>query len=129
MKNSIKMQKSPVKIKQGKRYANLNQSYLNRLELYNSAKWKAVRKGFLRGSPTCCRCGAPAEIVDHKKGHHIGKDKYGKTWKDYFWEVDNFQSMCWSCHSRKTCLEDMKNKPKRMTAKDRVKQLKKLKEK
>ena len=123
------MQKSPVKLNTGKQYTRVNQSYLDRLELYNSAKWKTVRKKFLIENPVCCRCGAPAEIVDHVKGHSIGKDIHGKTWQDYFWDKSNYQSMCWSCHSRKTCLEDMQNKPKRMSSKDRTEQLKKLKEK
>lgn len=117
------MQKDAIPVNQGKKYANLNQSYLDRLEWYNLPKWKAIRKQYLVKHPICCICGAPAEIVDHKKGHDP------KTWKKTFFDSSNFQAMCWSCHSRKTCLEDMRNKPKRLTAEQRFRQLQKLKEK
>lgn len=121
------MQKCPVKLNPGYQYTRVNQSYLDRIELYKSSRWQMIRKNFLIRNPVCCRCGAPAEIVDHIKGHHVNKDIYGKTWEDYFWDKSNYQSMCWSCHSRKTCLEDMKNKTKRLSSKDRAKQLQKLK--
>jgi len=109
------MQKSTLKIQKGKQYTPLNQSYVKRDSFYNTARWRIARRKHLESHLVCVKCGKPANTVDHSKMHHIGVDIYGKTWEDYFWDPQYFVSYCNSCHSRKTCLEDMKNKPKRLT--------------
>jgi 5-methylcytosine-specific restriction enzyme A len=63
---------------------------------YDSVRWRKARAMFLRYSPLCCMCSkrgmtVVATIVDHKIPH---KGDY-----DLFWNQDNWQSLCASCHS------------------------------
>ena len=67
------------------------------------ARWRKCRKMFLRESPLCKRClesdmTTIANVVDHIIPH---KGNY-----DLFWDEDNWQSLCESCHSTKTATED-----------------------
>jgi len=125
----IDMQKSSVVNLKPKQLGQLNASYEERKRWYLTARWKAFRLDYLKENQHCVRClkkGViePAVIVDHVKGHHIGLDEDGNTWKDTFW-TGPFQGMCWSHHSQKTALEDQKKKPKRLTATERRKLLSK----
>lgn len=54
---------------------------------------------FLMANPLCNHCGGVATVVDHIKAH--------KGDKTLFWDVTNWQSLCESCHNRKTAKEDM----------------------
>ncbi len=62
-------------------------------------QWRAYRKGFIERHPLCVECGMLGNTVDHIKPH--------KGDKALFWDVRNHQTMCHSCHSRKTATEDM----------------------
>ena len=66
--------------------------------LYKSARWRNARKEFLKSHPYCYICGESAKIVDHIRPHR------GNI--DLFYDEENFQSMCWSCHSKKTLKEN-----------------------
>lgn len=71
---------------------------------YNS-KWRKARLSFLRKNPLCVRCKAddrvmPADVVDHIVPH--------KGDKGLFWDKDNWQALCKTCHDRKTATEDSK---------------------
>lgn len=62
-------------------------------------KWQAARKAFLEKNPlcaTCMRAGrlTPATVVDHIVPHR-GDARL-------FWDEDNWQPLCKSCHDRKT---------------------------
>ena len=62
-------------------------------------RWRKVRKMYLNKNPLCVECLksgiiTPATVVDHIEPH---KGDYGK-----FWDEDNMQSLCESCHNRKT---------------------------
>lgn len=66
-------------------------------------RWRNARVRFLRVHPLCENCSridAPvaATVVDHKTPHR--GDQY------LFWNENNWQALCASCHSRKTVLED-----------------------
>lgn len=63
---------------------------------YYTSEWRKARKEYLLDHPECVICGRSAEIVDH-----IVPLKDGGA------ELDerNLQSLCWSCHSRKS-IED-----------------------
>ena len=63
---------------------------------YSSPEWKKVRKAFLLEHPFCAVCGRPATIVDH-----LVPIKDGGALLD----ENNFQPLCWSCHSKKS-IED-----------------------
>ena len=57
-------------------------------------RWQRTRRAFLRVNPLCVACGRPATIVDHIDG--LGPlAPHGHDWA-------NLQSLCWSCHSKKT---------------------------
>ena len=66
-------------------------------------KWQRASKRFLSEHPFCEECLKQGKItlatdVDHKKPH--------KGNKALFWDMKNWQSLCHSCHSKKTAKED-----------------------
>jgi 5-methylcytosine-specific restriction protein A len=82
---------------------------------YNSAPWRALRKIKLQRNPMCEICYADgrltkAAIVDHIKPV---KDCY----EDRF-DIDNLQSVCLSCHSRKTRQEEAARREAETTDKE-----------
>ena len=69
---------------------------------YNS-KWRKVRAAYLRKHPLCVKCMADgqyveATVVDHKQAHRNNPA--------LMWDENNFQSLCKSCHDKKTGNED-----------------------
>lgn len=62
-----------------------------------TSKWAESRTAFLKRHPRC-GCGAIATVVDHTIPH--------KGDMKLFWDRTNWNSMCASCHGRKTVLED-----------------------
>lgn len=67
-------------------------------------RWNKERKLFLSKHPWCNECLkqgilTPATVVDHTKAH--------KGDQTLFWDYDNWQSLCETCHNRKTAKEDM----------------------
>jgi 5-methylcytosine-specific restriction protein A len=66
-------------------------------------QWRKVSKEFLKKHPLCVHCERegrliPATEVDHIKPH--GGDR------KLFWNKNNWQPLCKSCHSKKTAEED-----------------------
>lgn len=60
-------------------------------------RWQQARADYLKTHPLCVRCEAldliePATTVDHIKAHQ-GDDLL-------FWDRDNWQALCTTCHSR-----------------------------
>ena len=65
---------------------------------YN-AEWRRARKAFLQKHPLCAECGkagklTPATVVDHIIPHRGDKR--------LFWDENNWQPLCKSCHDQKT---------------------------
>jgi 5-methylcytosine-specific restriction protein A len=60
-------------------------------------RWRKARLAWLKAHPLCVECGGPATEVDHIRPHN-GDIRL-------FWNIKNWQSMCRSCHSRKTMTE------------------------
>lgn len=60
--------------------------------------WRKARAQFLEVHPTCCKCGAPATVVDHVVAH--------KGDRALFWERTNWQPLCRPCHQTKTNRSD-----------------------
>ena len=63
------------------------------------AKWRRARKRFLRSHPLCANCLSqgvltPATVVDHIVPHRGDRA--------LFWDENNWQPLCKSCHDRKT---------------------------
>lgn len=63
------------------------------------ARWRKARLEFLKENPICNDCKDElATLVDHIIPH--------KGSREIFWDEDNWQGLCASCHSRKTARED-----------------------
>lgn len=67
------------------------------------ARWRRARRAFLIEHPLCAHCleagrTTPADTVDHIVPHRGDPA--------LFWDRDNWQALCWRCHSRKTAKED-----------------------
>lgn len=65
--------------------------------MYASRKWRELRKSILLDRVTCAVCGDEASEVDHIVPHRGDNN--------LFWNVDNMQVLCKSCHSKKTAQE------------------------
>ena len=70
--------------------------------MYGSAAWGALRAGRLVMAPFCRACAARGLRVRATDVDHI-RDHKG-DW-DVFTDRNNLQSLCHSCHSRKTAKE------------------------
>ena len=71
-------------------------------KFYHTARWRNLRKQQLTKHPLCINfeeCGNVATIVDHIVEVKDGGAKF---------DLGNTQSMCRSCHSRKTAEEKKK---------------------
>jgi 5-methylcytosine-specific restriction protein A len=60
-------------------------------------RWRARRRLFLSCYPICATCSAPASVVDHV----VPKAQGGAD------DESNFQSLCATCHGRKTMRESV----------------------
>jgi 5-methylcytosine-specific restriction enzyme A len=60
---------------------------------YGLTRWRRLRAAWLAEHPFCVQCGRLAEVVDHVERH------MGDPVKFY---EGPFNSLCASCHSRKT---------------------------
>lgn len=71
-------------------------------KFYNSKQWKDVRKAQLQKYPLCAHCfeahvHTTATCVDHKIAMAVGGHPV---------DPDNLESLCQSCHSKKTIRRD-----------------------
>lgn len=66
-------------------------------------KWRAASKGHLKANPLCVHCKEKDIVRAAKCVDHIIPHKGNGA---LFWDPLNWQSLCYSCHSRKTVLED-----------------------
>lgn len=68
---------------------------------YQSSRWRALRATVLREQPLCCACAesgllVAAQVVDHVRPIKRGGERFDRA---------NLQSLCVSCHNRKTAIE------------------------
>ena len=68
---------------------------------YKTKEWVELRKIKLRQSPFCEECKKNGTIVVGKIVDHIVPIKQGGAPYD----INNLQTLCWSCHSRKSIEE------------------------
>jgi len=67
--------------------------------VYRTQRWAAVRQQAKRRDGfRCVECGAPGRL----EVHHI---KRVKTHPELSFDLSNLQSLCPSCHARKTAIE------------------------
>lgn len=67
------------------------------------SRWQKASKAFLAANPLCCRCQSRGLVVlsavtDHKVPHK-------GDWS-LFWNRENWQPLCKTCHDSKTARED-----------------------
>lgn len=68
-------------------------------------RWRKARLAYLDDNPLCVMCQAngllvPATVVDHIIPHRGNQHR--------FWDMDNWQALCKSCHDHKTNTIDRK---------------------
>ena len=76
-------------------------------DLYATTWWRKTRKRKLKEEPLCRECLKKGKVVAATEVDHI---KPHREEKDLFFDYDNLQSLCKSCHSVKTN-DEKKNKP------------------
>jgi len=64
--------------------------------IYNTTRWRTLRRKVLNDEPTCRACGHLATDVDHITPITAGGAP---------WDLHNLQPLCHSCHSEKTSSE------------------------
>jgi 5-methylcytosine-specific restriction protein A len=69
--------------------------------IYKSARWKKIREIRLQINPLCQECEKQGMIAIARLVDHINPIKHGGEPYD----LDNTQSLCYSCHNRKTSNE------------------------
>ena len=65
-------------------------------------KWQKARAAYLRRHPLCCECAKSGLLVAATDVDHIQPHRGDRN---LFWDQSNWQSLCSSCHSRKTIAE------------------------
>ena len=65
-------------------------------------KWRNYRKTFLSVFPLCMECKQQNKITEATEVDHIKPHKGDRR---LFWDLDNHQALCKSCHSIKTAEE------------------------
>lgn len=67
-------------------------------------RWERERKYFILKHPFCAACNKKKIITLGTEVDHVVPHKGDMI---LFWNQDNWQTLCHSCHSRKTAAEDM----------------------
>ena len=82
-------------------YGRARRSFDAEVGFYQSANWRRLRANFLRLHPLCRVCAGKEQTVAAKVVDHIVpiKDGGGR------FDTANLQSLCVSCHNRKTAAE------------------------
>jgi 5-methylcytosine-specific restriction enzyme A len=66
-------------------------------------RWGKARARHLQEQPLCAHCLKADKVTAAREVDHIKPHRGDMT---LFWDRDNWQSLCKSCHSRKTATED-----------------------
>ncbi|RFB28226.1 HNH endonuclease [Brevibacillus sp. VP] len=67
------------------------------------SRWRKARKSFLSSNPLCVHCKEQRKLTAATVIDHIIPHKGDMV---LFWDENNWQSLCASCHNRKTARED-----------------------
>ena len=68
---------------------------------YNSSRWRKLSKAYRRRHPLCVNCKENGKTTEAKHTDHKVSTEEGGALYDW----NNLQSLCVSCHSRKTSEE------------------------
>ena len=66
-----------------------------------SYKWQKRSANYLKRNPLCVRCQAADKAVSAAEVDHVTPHR-GVLSEELFWNEDNWQALCKSCHSKKT---------------------------
>ncbi|MCF5709591.1 HNH endonuclease [Pseudomonas syringae] len=66
-------------------------------------KWQQARTGWLTKNPLCVSCQMRGSVVVATDVDHVNPHRGDMA---LFWDRENWQSLCHSCHSAKTASED-----------------------
>ena len=72
---------------------------------YNNRRWRNVRGEYIKNNPLCVQCKDKGIIEEAKVCDHIIPIRQGGDQ----WDYCNFQSLCVSCHNKKSSSEGKKN--------------------
>lgn len=66
-------------------------------------RWRKARLKYLKAYPLCVRCKEQGRLVRATVVDHVTPHRGDKV---LFWDENNWQSLCKSCHDKKTMKED-----------------------
>ena len=89
------------KIVKHKKDINTSYSKSKYAKLYNTSKWRQNRNRYIRHYPVCSSCKINNIIREANVVDHIIPVSEGGS----FYDWNNLQSMCTSCHAKKTANE------------------------
>jgi len=113
-KHGCAVQGCPCLAERGKKYCD-NHAYMEQpkdaYEKYRASssergygkRWQRERKIYLASHPFCVECMKEGKYVIATDVDHIIPHRGDKA---LFWDENNLQALCHSCHSKKTNLED-----------------------
>lgn len=82
-------------------YGRMRRSFDKEVGFYQSSNWRRLRANFLRLNPLCKACADRGQTIAAVVVDHITPIKEGGARLDKC----NLQSLCVSCHNRKTARE------------------------
>ena len=85
-------------------WAKYKAKHPERASSYQSEAWRRLRDRVLREEPNCRRCGGPSTDVDHIVALADG---------GVFFDRENLQGLCGSCHRAKTGEDNRRRRMKR----------------
>jgi 5-methylcytosine-specific restriction endonuclease McrA len=71
--------------------------------LYDTARWRAMRKLYFQRHPLCVECQSIGRVV---AASHLDHVRPIEAAPELAWSWDNLQGLCASCHSSKTASSD-----------------------
>jgi 5-methylcytosine-specific restriction enzyme A len=75
-------------------------------QIYNSPRWRKLRRIFLNENPLCISCKDMGVVTAaHVVDHIIPINEGGSAWDQM-----NFQAMCHICHNKKSANESHRNR-------------------
>ncbi len=67
-------------------------------------RWRLARATYVREHPLCVPCASAGKVTAAAEVDHIvAHEEIGDAW---FWDRENWQSLCKRCHSAKTAREN-----------------------
>lgn len=91
------------KPKRRQQYESLDAKRKERMQIYNTARWKELRLTKLRQDPLCERCKEEGRITPADDIHHItsfmsSNDFHQRRFLAF--DMNNLKSLCDKCHQR-----------------------------